>query len=400
MRLSKLCSILILGVLLLVTQAAVADDATIVYSFKILDRPGAEVTQPFGINNKREIVGRSCCPTTGFLNVGDLFVDVNIPGAGFTDPYKVNDVGKIGGSMGDEHGSHGFILDGGSVTLLDVPGGDYTGVYGLNDLGQAVGGFGDADGHHAFFFDGVTYSRIDIPGAANSTAFGINNSGVIVGSYVDSAGKTHGFIWRDGVSISIDGPGALNTWVYDINSLDDVVGEYTDTSGRAIGFVLSAGDFAVLDIAGSSEVRPMGINDSREVVGFFQDGTGTHGFLASPLGVLEVEIMIKPPASPPVSLSLNGKGKIPVAIVSTDNFNATAEVDTTSLTFGRTGTETSLASCDAVGHDVDGDGRLDLVCYFNARNTGIVAGDTVARLHGGTVSGREIRGAEAISTKR
>jgi hypothetical protein len=111
-----------------------------------------------------------------------------------------------------------------------------------------------------------------------------------------------------------------------------------------------------------------------------------------------VQIMIKPPAVPPVPINPRAHGRIPVAVLSTSTFDATTQVDRASLTFGHTGNEGSLAFCNAGGEDVDGDGTLDLVCHFITPQSGIVAGDTVAFLKGKAVSGRRIEGLEAIKT--
>lgn len=85
-----------------------------------------------------------------------------------------------------------------------------------------------------------------------------------------------------------------------------------------------------------------------------------------------------------------------MGILSTSTFDATTQVDRTSLTFGHTGNEASLAFCNV--EDLDGDGRLDLVRHFNGQETGILVGDTVAFLKGKTVSGSQIEGSEEIKT--
>jgi 6-phosphogluconolactonase len=113
---------------------------------------------------------------------------------------------------------------------------------------------------------------------------------------------------------------------------------------------------------------------------------------------LTVGIEIKPPALPPVPINPGSKGKISVAILSTPSFNAVTEVNTQSLTFGRTGTEASLAFCDAAGEDVNDDGLADLICHFNTQQTGFTAGDISAALKGKTLTGRMIQGQEVIRT--
>jgi|WetSurMetagenome_2_1015567.scaffolds.fasta_scaffold224640_1 hypothetical protein len=70
-------------------------------------------------------------------------------------------------------------------------------------------------------------------------------------------------------------------------------------------------------------------------------------------------------------INLRSKGKIPVAILSTDDFNAPSQVDQSSLTFGATGNEQSLISCKRKLKDADEDGlKDDLVCHFSIQLTG------------------------------
>jgi hypothetical protein len=124
-------------------------------------------------------------------------------------------------------------------------------------------------------------------------------------------------------------------------------------------------------------------------------GGEIRGFLVTP-----ADISIKPGAAPPVPINVqgNGNGTTPVAILSTASFNAPAIVDITSLTFGRTGDEDSLAFCNPGGEDVNGDGLADLVCHFRTRLAGFESGDTVAFLKGRTSQGGPIFGQEAIRT--
>ena len=115
--------------------------------------------------------------------------------------------------------------------------------------------------------------------------------------------------------------------------------------------------------------------------------------------VLTVGIQIKDDDDPPpVRINPRSHGKIPVAVLSTLDFNAVTEVDPRSLTFGHSGDEASLAFCNRSGEDVNDDGLADLVCHFNSRQTGFAAGDATAVLKGRTLDGRQIQGSEAIRT--
>ena len=110
--------------------------------------------------------------------------------------------------------------------------------------------------------------------------------------------------------------------------------------------------------------------------------------------VIPVDIDIKP-GSFPSSINPRSKGVIPVAILTTDTFDATT-VDPTTVHFGRTGSEASPVQ--SALKDVDGDGDTDMILYFDTQATGIQCGDTSASLTGKTFSGQMIQGSDSINT--
>lgn len=61
------------------------------------------------------------------------------------------------------------------------------------------------------------------------------------------------------------------------------------------------------------------------------------------------------------------QGRIEVAVLSTQEVDAPTSIDTASITFGRTGSEQSLAFCDKKTRDINADGRPDLTCRFATR---------------------------------
>jgi hypothetical protein len=109
---------------------------------------------------------------------------------------------------------------------------------------------------------------------------------------------------------------------------------------------------------------------------------------------MEIEIDIKP-GSFPNSINPNSKGKIPVAILTDDSFDATT-VDPNTVLFGATGTEASPVQ--SAFEDVDGDGDTDMILHFNTQDTGIVCGDTSASLTGETLGGQMIEGSDSVNT--
>ena len=110
-----------------------------------------------------------------------------------------------------------------------------------------------------------------------------------------------------------------------------------------------------------------------------------------------VGIDIKP-GSYPNSINIRSKGKIPVAILSNASFDAQS-IDPTSLTFGRTGDEESLAFCTDSLEDVNEDGLLDRVCHFYTQQTGFQTGDVEGILNGQTFGGQPIRGTDSVNIK-
>ena len=117
--------------------------------------------------------------------------------------------------------------------------------------------------------------------------------------------------------------------------------------------------------------------------------------------VTEMEIDIKP-GSDPNSINIKSKGKIPVAILTTnigdgDSLDSDAtQVDPLSVEFGPNGATETHGGAHI--EDVDGDGDMDVVLHFKSRETGISCGDTEASLTGETFSGDAIEGTDSINS--
>jgi len=95
-------------------------------------------------------------------------------------------------------------------------------------------------------------------------------------------------------------------------------------------------------------------------------------------------------------IELGEDDRVKVAVLSSTTFDAPASIDRTSLTFGKTGDERSLAFCDPSPRDVNADGLLDLICGFKIIKMGFQLGDTTGVLKGKTLSGTAIRGEDAV----
>jgi uncharacterized delta-60 repeat protein len=123
-------------------------------------------------------------------------------------------------------------------------------------------------------------------------------------------------------------------------------------------------------------------------------------FLGAP-AVITVLVDVKPDSSDNV-LPLQANGLIPVAILTTDTFNA-ASVDPASVCFG-SADDPSRRDCTeshGTGHlqDVNGDARSDLLLHYETQQSGIRSGDTQACLTGRTYGGTSIQGCDRIATR-
>jgi hypothetical protein len=129
--------------------------------------------------------------------------------------------------------------------------------------------------------------------------------------------------------------------------------------------------------------------------GSYSDCFHFNGIVDEVVRLLSIDIK---PGVKSNGINLKGKGKIPVAIVSSRGFDATKMVYQESLTFGRKGNEDSLAFCNFRGQDINGDRLKDLVCHFYAEDTGFQCCDTEGILKGITKDGVPIEGRDFIRT--
>lgn len=105
-----------------------------------------------------------------------------------------------------------------------------------------------------------------------------------------------------------------------------------------------------------------------------------------------VNIDIKP-GNDPNSINLKNNGVIPVAIMTTPNFDAT-QVDGTTVKLGLN--QATEIHDKAHLEDIDMDGDIDLVLHFITQITGIQNNDTKACLTGATLNGMPIQGCDAV----
>lgn len=109
-------------------------------------------------------------------------------------------------------------------------------------------------------------------------------------------------------------------------------------------------------------------------------------------GPMLVPIDIKP-GKEQNYIKINSKGRIRVALLTDETFDAT-EVDPATVLFGATGTE--AVPVRYVMRDIDRDGDVDVIFIFRKPETNIQCGDTLGILTGNISGGQAIEGVDSI----
>jgi hypothetical protein len=105
--------------------------------------------------------------------------------------------------------------------------------------------------------------------------------------------------------------------------------------------------------------------------------------------VFNVEIDIKP-GTDPNSINLESKGKVPVTILTSDEFDAT-DVDPDTVVFA--GAEALRCTME----DVDLDGDEDMICHFNTQELELTEDSTEGILTGSTYDDMDIEGTDSVN---
>lgn len=118
-----------------------------------------------------------------------------------------------------------------------------------------------------------------------------------------------------------------------------------------------------------------------------------HVAAQKPGPVLRVSIDVKP-GDTPTSLEPKREGMVPIAVLSSKEFDATG-VDLTSIRAGATGTEGSMFR--SMKEDVDHDGDVDLIILFRVADLALTCNAKAITVKGKTAQGRDFEGTETVT---
>jgi len=119
------------------------------------------------------------------------------------------------------------------------------------------------------------------------------------------------------------------------------------------------------------------------------EGSNKYYWALEPRGYNYPDIDIKP-GSDPNSINLKSKGVVPVAVLTTADFDAST-VDPAAVLF------VGASPVRSIECDVDDDGDLDILFHFKTQDLNLDENSTEATLTGMTYGGQTIQGTDAVN---
>jgi probable HAF family extracellular repeat protein len=448
----------LLSVLLLVVGSGLAHAVEIISKIQVIDLgtlPGGSHSTAADINTAGDIVGTSET-TSGeehaFIITGSAMVDIGtLPGGDRSSASGINNLGQVVGTARNSVGvNHGFVWQSGVIRDLGAfppedPIGSESGASAINDSGLIAGrvdlagvvwdlagvpnfppfppfvrvtdpgpffpavardinNAGQAAGTllfqgSGFRWQGGVLEPLVLLQANDDDAFGINGLGQVVGrGLLAPPVHHHAVLWPDPSTVQDLGTlGGENSEASDLNDAGLVVGFSETGTGATVAFVWRA-DLGMhsLGTLGGANSKAFGVNASGQIVGESETSTGeVHATLWTITIATKVAIDIKP-GSDPNCINSNGHGVIPVAILSSVDFDALTVDPTTVQLDGQAVRVVGKGKLLAHAEDVNGDGLTDLVVQIQDVDGTYSPGDTVAMLTGETFGGAAIAGTDSI----
>lgn len=292
--------------------------------YTITTLPGTDAgqnMQVFGLNNAGQVAG-SINSTTGvsqqaFVWQAGTFTMLSGPaGALGAAALGIANNGVVVGSfytalVDDGSGTlvpervRGFVLDGGSYTVVEVPGASFTQLRGASPDGRWVSGYATVGGINQGFALDRSSGSTTFLGVANSVFTlpqGISGGGIVAGSDVIQppglASQRPAFLFdlSTGTRTDTQIVGYSRTAFRDIDESGNLVGwlSGTDATGAPLtqGFIGTPSSFQTLVVAGSDNTTLQGNNDAGWIVGNYVLGGQNFAFLATPVPEPAAALMV------------------------------------------------------------------------------------------------------------
>lgn len=179
-----------------------------------------------------------------------------------------------------------------------------------------------------------------------------------------------------------------------VESAPGVLANDTDAEDDTLEASLDSGpSYGTLDFYADGSFAytpPMYFAGSDSFNYIVSDGQGGTDTATAYIEVTSMHIMIDiKPGSDPNSINLASKGVVPVAVITTDEFDATT-VDPASVNFA------GAVPLRWAMEDVDGDGDIDLIFHFKTQELELDSDSTEASLTGQITDGVQIVGTDTV----
>ena len=301
-----------------------------------------------------------------WFGTAENYVDLNPSGFYESRAFDIENGQQVGYGRGiaTNYERHALLWSGSAESVIDLhpTGFESSRGHRMSD-GQQVGyGLASADReYHALLWSGTAESVVDLhpSGFERSGAYGVVCAQQVGYGYGSpTGGDRHALLWSGTASSVVDLHSYLGAEYYFSQAYD------IDSNGAIVGFGLTY--------------------------------NGWRAVMWIPLIYVEIDIK---PGSYPNSINLGNEGVIPVAILSSWEFDATT-VDPATVELAGAGVELRGKSDKAMAHreDVNKDGLIDLVIQITTEN--LEPGyfqDGYATLTGKTYDGLFIEGSDEIN---
>ena len=252
-------------------------------------------------------------------------------------------------------------------------------------INASLSGIGDVD---YFSFEGKVGDvvQIDIDGGMTSATSGVDTMIALFGAGPACADPKF--------------DPAYNVWIFNNvarnPNLDE--GSVSDRDARINEFRLNSTGVWTVGVSHSGKQFECGGGVKTNAETPFHTGTYTLTISGVTPSMQVINIDVRPGQADPANINPKAKGVIPVAILGQADFNV-KEVDVSSLTFGHTGAEKTLRSCQKNTQDFNKDGFEDLLCHFENGDAGFGDEDVAGTVKGKKVGGKEFRGHGKLKVK-